>query len=71
MISYPLCLKLHTKLLPLLLKHNSTQIMYTDVDETVIVIYDNKNDKKGDYVLTLYTSISNLKEVQFFFIFDR
>ena len=43
--------------------YNSTQIMYTDVDETVIVIYDNKNDKKGDYVLTLYTSISNLKEV--------
>ena len=43
--------------------YNSTQIMYANVDETVIVIYENKNDKKGDYVLTLYTSISDLKEV--------
>lgn len=47
----------------LIKSNNSAQIMYANADETVIIIYENNNNSKGKYVLTLYTSISDLREV--------
>ena len=47
-----------------MVKYNdSTRLVYTNEGGSVLVFYEIKNGEKGDYVLTLYASKSDLKKV--------